>query len=172
MKYLFSKAVLPIFAIGVVLCIFISSCANKGYEYNTQGGSDSNKVPDFTLEDLEGNRVSLSDFAGKGVFLVFTTTWCSHCVTVIPDLKKVYAENKDKNFKMLAIYIRESKSKVSSFSENHALPYTVLLDIDGKVASLYQVRGVPTFIAVDKLGIAQYNGHAITDGIIAEIAKK
>jgi peroxiredoxin len=114
----------------------------------------------------------LNDFVGeKGIFIVFTTTWCRHCITVIPDLKNIYADIQTRNIEMLAVYIREPRDKVKAFSEKHALPYPVLLDLDGAVASLYKIRGVPSFVLIDKAGSIKYMGHSIPATIIKEIGK-
>jgi peroxiredoxin len=173
MKYLFRQSKMKIFILWVIaFCFFACSCNNRHAESNMPGVSAADKAKSFSLQDLEGNSVSLYDYLGKGgVFLIFTTTWCPHCVTIIPDLKKIYQYNQGKNLEMLAIYIKEPQSRVAAFRQNHALSYTVLLDIDGKVASEYNVRGVPTFVAVDKNGNIKYSGHNIPEDIIKEIAK-
>ncbi|MBW2598307.1 MAG: TlpA family protein disulfide reductase [Deltaproteobacteria bacterium] len=59
---------------------------------------------------------------------------------------------KEKGFEILNIDIQESKEKVSAYANEHKLPYKVLLDMDGRVASMYGVRGVPTKILINKDG--------------------
>jgi peroxiredoxin len=173
MKYLSRQFKMKIFIPWVIaFCFFACSCNNRHAESNMSGISGHDKAVSFSLRDLEDNSVSLDDFLGeRGVFLIFTTTWCPHCITIIPNLKKIYQENQDKNLKILAIYIKEPQSRVSAFQQNHVLPYTVLLDTDGKVASAYNVRGVPTFVAIGKNGNIIYNGHNIPEDSIQKIAK-
>jgi peroxiredoxin len=156
----------------IIFCFFACSCNNRHAESDMPGISETDKAGGFSLQGLDGNSVSLDDFLGeRGVFLIFTTTWCPHCVTIIPGLKNIYRQNQGKNLEILAIYIKEPQGKVSAFQQNHALPYTVLLDTDGKVASAYNVRGVPTFVAIDKNGNIKYSGHNMPEDIIKEIAK-
>ena len=110
------------------------------------------KPPDFTLKDLSGKTVSLKDFRGKVVLLDFTTTWCPWCKKDIPNLKKLYASMKGKNFELLSIFINESQKRVESFASQYSLPYPVLLDTDASVANKYGIRGVPTKIVIKKDG--------------------
>jgi peroxiredoxin len=173
MKYLFRQSNIKILILLVIVfCFFACSCNSRHAESDMPGVSGADKAKSFSLQDLEGNSVSIYDYLGeKGVFLIFTTTWCPHCVTVIPDLKNIYQQNRGKNLEMLAIYIKEPQNRVAAFRQNHALSYIVLLDTDGKVASEYNVRGVPTFVVVDKNGNIRYSGHNIPEDSIKEIAK-
>ncbi len=110
------------------------------------------KAPDFTLKDLSGKTISLKDFHGKVVLLDFTTTWCPWCKKDIPNLKKLYASMKGKDFELLSIFINESPGRVQSFASRYSLPYPVLLDTEASVAHSYGIRGVPTKIVVKKDG--------------------
>lgn len=140
------------FLIMIVCCfIFIAACEGKTIS--------SDKTIDFTLPDLEGKNVSLSDYLGeKVVLLVFGATWCPHCRNEIPELKAIYEKFKRENFVLLYIDIGESKEKVSSFAEKYSLPYTVLLDKESKVASSYKVYGIPYAFLIDKKGKIVFKG--------------
>ena len=152
------------------LSLFLLSCTNQMAESAKTGVSVGDKALDFKLNDLKGNAVSLSDFLGqKPVFLICTTTWCPHCVTIIPDLKKLYAKYKSKPLEMIAVYINEPEDRVKSFAEKHELPYKVLLDIEGAVANSYQIRGVPTLMVIDKKGTIRYVGHGIPLDVIEKV---
>src|SRR5690606_32548559 len=64
-------------------------------------------APDFTLADLEGKEVSLSDFRGKYVLINFWATWCQYCDLEMPDLDRLYKENED--LVVLAVNVQEEK---------------------------------------------------------------
>lgn len=110
------------------------------------------KAPGFLLEDLDGKEIKLSDYKGKLVLLVFSTTWCPYCRAEIPHLKEFYSQYNKQGFEVINIDIQESKKRVSSFVKKHKIPYKVLLDKDGSVARIYGVRGVPTKILIDRDG--------------------
>lgn len=113
--------------------------------------AENPKAPDFTLQDLNGKSFSLKDFKGKNVLLYFTTTWCPYCKREVPELKEMHLKYKGK-LEILAIDMNESKAKVSSYIQKYQIPYTTLLDSEGKVALDYSIRGVPTKVLVGKDG--------------------
>ncbi len=138
------------------LALPFASCEDKT---SSKAGSGDKKTgiyaipaPDFALQDLSGKTHKLSQYRGKVILLNFTTTWCPWCLKDIPNLKKFHERFKGSDFEFISVYLQESRKKVSSFAEKHALPYTILLDTEGKVATSYGVRGVPTKVIVDKDG--------------------
>ncbi len=112
----------------------------------------SDIAPDFTLKDMTGKIVSLHDFLGKPVLLVFSTTWCPNCRMELPEIKKIYDRYGGKGLVVLAIDIMESQEKVSKFFSKRNVPYQVLLDADGKISEKYGVIGVPTRVLIDTNG--------------------
>jgi peroxiredoxin len=104
-------------------------------------------APDFTLQDMNGKNVSLKDFKGKNVLLIFTTTWCPYCKREVPELNEMNSKYKGK-LEILAIDMNESKTKVESFIKKYQVTYTTLLDREATVARNYGIRGVPTKVLV------------------------
>lgn len=114
---------------------------------------------DFTLKDLEGKTVKLSDFRGKIVVLNFWATWCPPCREELPDLDEVskeLAKGEDAVFLGVNITdgIRDTESKVQKFVKDNKLSMQVLLDHGGKVASMepYVVEGIPTTFFINRDG--------------------
>ncbi len=125
------------------------------------------KAPDFILRDLSGKARSLKEFRGKVVLLNFTTTWCPYCKKDIPNLKKLHASMKGKDFTLISIFVNESPKRVAIFAEKYALPYTVLVDSEATVARTYGVRGVPMKVVVDRKGtVGCYQCESAEDKVV------
>jgi peroxiredoxin len=118
---------------------------------NVVHGQDD-RASDFTLKDLDGRSVRLSDYKGRTIVLYFMATWCPECRGAIPQLKEIYSSYNARGLVLLAINVMESKDKVAAFSRKYNLPYPVLLDEDGKVYRSYGVGGVPVKALVDRNG--------------------
>jgi len=110
-------------------------------------------APDFSFEDATGSTFSLSDFQGKMVMLNFWATWCGPCAYEMPFIQQVYDEWPDGDLVILTIDIGESAETVATFLQDNGISLPVLLDMEGKVAVLYGVRGIPRTLFIDKDGL-------------------
>lgn len=108
-------------------------------------------APNFTLENLDGEEVSLEDYRGKIVMLNFWATWCPYCVREMPDMDKLQKENDD--FVILAVDVKEEKAKVEKYINEGGYEFEVLLDIEGDTARTYLISNYPTSYFIDKEGI-------------------
>ncbi|HIE44516.1 MAG TPA: TlpA family protein disulfide reductase [Candidatus Omnitrophica bacterium] len=148
------------FFILIVIASFLFGVCVNGEEQSPQ---IQQKAADFKLEDIKGEKVILSHILkNKNAVLVFWATWCPHCKSEVPKIEKFYKENKDK-VAVIGINVRESKAKVENFIKKEGISYTIAMDSDGSVAKSYNVRGVPTIVAVDRDGKNLYYGHSIEE---------
>ncbi len=107
---------------------------------------------DFTLNDLDGRQISLSDYKGKVVFIDFWATWCPPCRASIPEVEKLYQEFADEeDVVFLGINLQEDKDTITKFMKKQEMNYPVLLS-DNKVVSNYQIRSIPAFFIIDRDG--------------------
>ncbi len=120
-----------------------------------QGIKVGNLAPDFQLNNLKGEPVSLSSLRGRPVLINFWATWCRACRIEMPYLQQVYEEWSDKGLVLLAINLGESLSKVEEFVKNYNLSFPVLLDTNQAISLRYNVRYIPTTFLIDKDGIIQ-----------------
>ena len=83
-------------------------------------------MPDFTLKDLDGNDVSLSDYSGKIVVLNFWATWCIYCAEEIQDLNILDRELRDAgDAVVLAVNADEPYNTVSRFVTENGIDLEV-----------------------------------------------
>jgi len=116
------------------------------------GTAVGQRAPDFTLRDLEGNPVSLSDFQGK-VVLLNLWSFCVPCKVEKPIIQQAYQKYKDQGFEVLAVEIGHSAEEVKVFIAGMNLTFTIALNPDTSIARLYRVRGEPTSFFIDRQGV-------------------
>jgi peroxiredoxin len=108
-------------------------------------------APDFSLADLAGETVQLSQFRGKVVFLNFWATWCVPCRDEMPLLQE-FTQEQGKDAVVVGVNLDEASSQVADFITQEQITFPILLDEDGIVASQYYIRGYPTTIVIDPNG--------------------
>ncbi len=109
---------------------------------------------EFTLPDLDGKPVRLSDFRGKVVFLNFWATWCKPCEDEIPSMQILYESLKDQPFEIVAVSVdTEGPDVVKKFVKEYGITFTVLHDRKGKVKEEYKTTGVPETFIIDQNGV-------------------
>ena len=112
-------------------------------------------APNFQLQNLDGQSISLSELKGKPVLVNFWATWCGPCVSEMPYIQEIYGEWSGKGLVVLTINIGDSSSEAEQFLQDHNLSLPVLLDTNKAVAQRYNIRGIPTTFFIDKDGIIQ-----------------
>jgi len=117
--------------------------------------AEGDLAPDFKLQDLDGETVSLSGLRGRPVLLNFWATWCPPCLAEMPYLQQVVEEWQGKELAVLTIDIGESRSTVQNYLQSYKLSLPVLLDTKKTVSNKYGFRYVPTTFFIDKDGIIQ-----------------
>ncbi len=119
-------------------------------------------APDFTLKDLDGKDVSLSQFKGKVVLINFWATWCEPCYIEIPWLIEMQQKYGDKGFTVLGVSMdEEGKSEVAPFvakerfnvnGQKLPMSYPILLGNDAMADKFGGLLGYPTSILVSRDG--------------------
>jgi len=128
---------------------------NEASNENKSNEEKDEKIiaPDFTLEDINGKKVSLSDYRGKIVFLNFWATWCQYCVLEMPDLEKVHREfSKGDDAVVLTVNSDGDPDKVRNFIEDNDLTLPVLMDYAYEVNTMYGISGIPVTFVIGRDG--------------------
>ncbi|MEP0862819.1 MAG: TlpA family protein disulfide reductase [Ignavibacterium sp.] len=136
----------------IILILFISL---PFFSFAQDELSQGKTAPNFKLESLDGNNFELTQALGKGpVLLSFWATWCKPCMEEMNELNKIYEELKGKGFTLLAISTDNEKTiaKVKPLVKSKGYNFTVLLDKNSDVARKYYAQQIPYSVLIDKDG--------------------
>lgn len=105
-------------------------------------------APDFSLQDLSGNLVSLSDYRGQVVLLNFWATWCFPCREEMPIFQSYFTSYQSQDFVVLGIDFDEPEETVRQFTQELGIHFPILLDPGGEVQALFNIRGYPSSVFI------------------------
>ncbi|ARJ39828.1 thiol-disulfide oxidoreductase [Sporosarcina ureae] len=126
-----------------------------------EGLEQYSPAPDFTLETLAGETVTLSELKGKKVILNFWATWCPPCKAEMPHMESFYSKLTDEDqIELIAVNVTESERRgigeVETFVDSYGLSFPIPLDQTAEVTHKYGVISMPTTFMIDTQGrIAQ-----------------
>ena len=131
-------------------------------------------APDFTLRDIDNQSVSLSGTKGKVVLISFWATWCGPCQVEMPHIQKMYSELAPKGFTVLSVSADDARTAsmvkplikkngytfpvlldkettvVAQYNPSKTLPYSVIVDRNGKIAHVHQGYNPGDEVALQK----------------------
>ncbi len=143
------RVVLILLAVVLFGLLAVPSCTPS----SASAVSVGELAPDFTLVDLEGNQVSLSDFRGETVFINFWATWCPPCRAEMPEIEAIYQEYTDKDVVVIGVDLWESDDVVRQYIQEGGYSWTFVTDTTGEVTVSYKITGIPTSFFIDREGI-------------------
>ena len=131
-------------------------------------------APDFTLDDLQGRSISLSDFRGQAVFLDFWASWCGPCIGAVPHLEELKQRTRDHKVVFLNISL-DPADEWHQAVEEHGLTGVHVHAPGGwraAVAQLYQVRSIPSYFLVGPDGRMDGRVNHVSDVYIEEVVAR
>jgi len=151
-KQVIATLVLSIFSLFLLSC---SSSDQSSSEGKASSGSSAGKsgASGVVAADLDGNRVSLDDYLGRGpVILNFWGTWCPPCRYEIPDLVRIYEEYKPQGLEIVGLAINDRPGKVRAYAAEKGIEWIMLM-ASREAAMAFQLgRGIPVTIFIDRDG--------------------
>lgn len=118
----------------------------------TQGGA---KAPDFTLNDPDGNAVTMSSVKGKIKIIDFWASWCGPCRMNNPHLKKLYDEFHEKGLEIIGVSLDTDSVAWKKAIAKDGLSWVNVSSLKGwdcDIVRLYNVTGVPALFILDEYG--------------------
>lgn len=149
---------------GILLATLVFSGGEKAPEM----------APDFSLENLDGETITLSELRGNVVIIDFWATWCSPCLKSFPTLHAVVDRHQDRGVVLLLVSLDRTAERARDYLvENGYSTETVLwesLDAAREVRDLFGVVGIPRTFILDRDGFIRYSGHPgkLTDADLLE----
>ncbi len=110
--------------------------------------------PAFSLTTIDGQTVRLSDYAGQPLWLTFGASWCSECRAEAPDLQVAQERYRDQGLVILAVF-QEDASSAAAYAARAGLTFTIAVDPDTRVASRYDILGIPTHVFIGADGVVR-----------------
>jgi len=130
---------------SLLIAAFLS--CDGGNKDNTKVVAVGNRVPDFSLQSIDGSRVAISGYEGKVVILNFWATWCLPCQEEIPVLKEI---DTNSEAVVIGIALDETGLKaVDPFVRRHGINYTILLG-DEEIFRRYNGSAIPYTLVLDR----------------------
>ena len=153
-----------------------SQIADSGSDDNTSAEADASDTnglaPDFTVLDMAGNSVKLSDYFGKPIIINFWATWCGPCKSELPAFNNMYEKYKDEVhflFVNLTDGSRETVEGVTQFMEEEGYTFPVYFDTTMEAATIYGAYSIPMTFLIDDEGVpVHYQAGAMPEEAIEQ----
>jgi len=160
---------IKIILLGLVLVsiLILSGCGNSSNNdtvipTGNIGANVGDIAPDFTLNDVDGNSYTLSQFKGKPVLLAYFATWCTPCQIEANTVKQVDDETGGNKFAVYQIGVddRENLNDLKQFKSGYG-NNDWIIGFGFDVAEQYNVRTLDTTLIIDEDGIIVYRDNGI-----------
>lgn len=122
-------------------------------------GINAAQIPakNFSLHDIQNNqKITLSDYHGKVIYLDFWASWCSSCAKALPLFKKWQQELGD-DFVVISVNVDEDKGDGLAMAQKLQLDYPIAYDGNLRVAKMYGASVLPFSFIINKKGDIHYS---------------
>ncbi len=136
----------------ILFALMLAVCGTGG-SVHSKSPAKTILAPAFSLRDISGKTVTLSQFKGKVVILDFWATWCPPCREEIPHLVDFYNRYKGKGVVIVGVALDDEGLRVvKPFVEKHKINYPVVIADDAVQSAYGPIQGIPTKFIIDQNG--------------------
>ena len=125
-------------------------------QYATELLKPGTSAPDFTLTDINGNSVSLRDFQGRKVVLVFWASWCPDCRAEVPDLQFMQTKADPRKVAFVAVSFDRTKEAWEKYVKENGMTGVQLFETaprkESEINAAYHVKWIPSLYLIDEKG--------------------
>lgn len=115
------------------------------------------EAPNFSLKDIDGNKVSLGQFRGKTVVIAFWSTWCSRCEEELSFLKESFGKRND----VVVLLVNQDSEKsvsllrIRTVKEKLGITFPILMDEGLSLWEDFGINALPTSVVIGKNGVVK-----------------
>ena len=146
LAYLAAAAVLPLILLALLAWRLLAAPA-------TPAATIGSAAPNFTLTDLDGNRLSLADLRGRPVIVNFWASWCTPCIEEFPLLQQAAADHRADGLAVVGVVIQDRANAAAGFLSRMRATWPSAMDADGAVAAQYGIYAPPDTFFIDRNGV-------------------
>jgi thiol-disulfide isomerase/thioredoxin len=133
-------------------------------------------APAFTVKTIDGKELSLDDLSGKVVLIDFWATWCGPCREALPHVKEIARKFSGQPLVVMSISLDKDDTKWRDFVGKNEMTWIQTRDdgFEGKVATLFGVRAIPSTFTIDADGVLQdqHVGDADIEGKLKKLTAR
>lgn len=140
---------------SVAVAMLLAACGDTHDHEAEAAAAEANLLgpaADFTLKDLQGNEVTLSEYKGQVVVLNFWATWCIPCKVEMPWFVEFQKKYKDQGFTVLAVSLDDEMELVQPFVDEYELNFPVMWGSDEIADKFGGIIALPTTLIIDREG--------------------
>jgi peroxiredoxin len=138
--------------LGVVATVILLNPGSFSTDFSVIPAIVNFPAPELILNDLKGEKISISDYSQQIVLINNWATWCPPCKQEMPTLLKYYKEHAEDSFTLVGINAGDPADEVAKFVDSYGLTFPILLDPNNKSLINFHNESLPSSYVIDRAG--------------------